>query len=627
MSEPAIGSVVPHHNREEDNDSVDILEGPIDDNMPTPDYYLPDMKNTQLSEARKRAIQWGSNRDEYLVDCPEIEKFYGVSILLVDFRRGMCQLFSGREPELFPLQASEEPFSLTLLEKVLASDAEKRITPAKLPGSKLTTVLHKPLDKSQLQDRFQAFSDLVGMHAENQIKLQHVQLQPVEKMYREISRLETKGRRIETRMDELLAVFMADNTLRDLEGLKTYSLPKINPINKDISTKIQANKYAVESYQEGVALLRSAFEDNREPFKAVSTPLSTADRVTDRQDRPTEVQTQATVTGRDRSSSPTFNLQGNKNPLTIRTMGEQQINSFIVPTMATKPRNRQDNRSTVTFNSKPTVSTSTVNQRLMEIAGMTPATDHLDRPTDTHQNPTNINSNSNQVPNKSKYNYYNKNYNGRTWENSTNRACNTCGERGHLQKDCTKYDLYCTFCHTRTHNTAACKSKPRDASTPLESPSAGNYHPAPSPRQHNTSNHNVDPNKSIIPTHVMQPSPIHSSYNEEFLQAWITRMDKDQAHKREVAGQKRIMDNIEVYDGNDKTKCLPWVNRIHQAATNSAMEFREALVAKAGPTVFEIIVSTPKDIDHLELKKIILQNFSDVATPSEAAQKLRTMRM
>ena len=57
------------------------------------------------------------------------------------------------------------------------------------------------------------------------------------------------------------------------------------------------------------------------------------------------------------------------------------------------------------------------------------------------------------------------------------------------------------------------------------------------------------------------------------------------------------------------------------------MEFRKALLYKAGPTVFGIIASTPKDISDLELKQIILQNFSDIATPSEAAQKLRTMQM
>ena len=49
---------------------------------PIPTLYLPDMKNTTLAEAKKRAIQWGNNTDEYLVECPGLEKYSGDSTLL-----------------------------------------------------------------------------------------------------------------------------------------------------------------------------------------------------------------------------------------------------------------------------------------------------------------------------------------------------------------------------------------------------------------------------------------------------------------------------------------------------------------------------------------------------------------
>ena len=96
---------------------------------------------------------------------------------------------------------------------------------------------------------------------------------------------------------------------------------------------------------------------------------------------------------------------------------------------------------------------------------------------------------------------------------------------------------------------------------------------------------------------------------------------------RKTQDQNRFLDNIDVFDGEDKTKCLPWVNRVHQAAINSSMKFRKALPSKAGPTVFGIVADTPTDIKDLELKQVILANFSDISTPSEAAQKLRTIRM
>ena len=43
--------------------------------------------------------------------------------------------------------------------------------------------------------------------------------------------------------------------------------------------------------------------------------------------------------------------------------------------------------------------------------------------------------------------------------------------------------------------------------------------------------------------------------------------------------------------------------------------------------MFGIVAATPENIDNLEMKKIVLRNFSNIATPMEAAQKLRNMRM
>ena len=643
------GAVVPHHEEnEEEGAQLDISV----EITPTPsDYYLPDMENTRISEARKRAIQWGPTGHNYLIDCPGIGKFYGEATLLVNLQTGICHLFiEGGELEDFPVNASEHPFPLALLGKILASDGERRTSLVNLPGTNLTTIFDKPLNKSQLEDRLQAFSELVGMYAANQVSLQHAQLQPKGKAYREVSRYETRGRRLETRMDELIAVFMADNTLRELAGLKMYPLPKIIPMNKEIISKEQADKYATELYQEGLFMLNTAFDDKGEAYKLPETTTATtaaATTATDCPSHPSTARTQATTTttlnhGQPRSSSPAFTMTSREqqNPLSVRTSGDTHTGSFIVPNIATTVGGRQDTRNTVTFYNRLTSTSNTVNERLMEIANgatVTTATDRDGRNTQQNTisgsqtqgssyNPGHDPRGDSQKTDNS-YKSSNNNYTGRTWENSfTNRTCNVCGERGHLQRYCTKRDLYCTFCRTRTHDTAACKSKPK-TSTPLESPSRGSYHPAPSPKEHNTSITPEDPNRSVVPDHITQPSPVPSAYNEEMLKAWITRLDQNHVETKETQDQNRFLDNIDVFDGEDKTKCLPWVNRVHQAAINSSMKFRKALLAKAGPTIFGIVADTPIDMKDLELKQVILANFSDISTPSEAAQKLRTIRM
>ena len=50
-------------------------------------------------------------------------------------------------------------------------------------------------------------------------------------------------------------------------------------------------------------------------------------------------------------------------------------------------------------------------------------------------------------------------------------------------------------------------------------------------------------------------------------------------------------------------------------------------MARAGATVFGIVAATPETTDDLEMKKVVLRNFSDIATLMEAAKKLRNMKM
>ena len=128
---------------------------------------------------------------------------------------------------------------------------------------------------------------------------------------------------------------------------------------------------------------------------------------------------------------------------------------------------------------------------------------------------------------------YNKNYNQnykQIWENHSDRTCNNCGTKGHIARYCTKTSFWCQWCHTATHDTQACRSK-ASSSTPLESPSAGSYHPTQSPNQHNTSNHQP------VPAHTTQPSPAPSG-SEEWAKLLVTRMEEQEYNNREIGTDK-----------------------------------------------------------------------------------------
>ena len=311
----------------------------------------------------------------------------------------------------------------------------------------------------------------------------------------------------------------------------------------------------------------------------------------------------------------------------VNTGQDGNTNSFITPTLVTNCQNCQGNGNTVAFENTIPETDKQINARLVEIAYQGPSLEttvtscpdrHIpDRCQYTNHAEHQYQSMYNNQ-NRSYNNNYNQNYR-QTWENHSDRICNNCGTKGHIAKYCTKTSFWCQWCHTATHDTQACRSKPR-SSTPMESPSAGSYHPTQSPIQHNTSNHQP------VPAHTIQPSPAPSG-SEEWAKLLVTHMEEQEYNNREIENRKTYLENIKVYKGTDKQKCLPWVNRLQQAAKCSNTSLRAALLARAGATVFGIVAATPENIDDLEMKKVVLRNFSDIATPTEAVQKLTNMRM
>ena len=313
--------------------------------------------------------------------------------------------------------------------------------------------------------------------------------------------------------------------------------------------------------------------------------------------------------------------------LVVNTGQDGNTNSFITPTLGTNCQNCQGNGNTITFENSIPKTDKQINARLKEIANQGPSlettvTSHPDRHILDRRQYINHREHQYQSTNTNHNRSYNNNYNRnyrQTWENHSDRTCNNCGTKGHIAKYCTKTSFWYQWCHTATHNTQAYRSNPR-SSTPMESPSTGSYHPTQSPNQHNTSNHQP------VPAHATQPSPAPSG-SKEWAKLLVTRMDVQEYNNREIENRKTYLENIKVYEGTDKQKCLPWVNRLQQEAKGSNTSLRAALLARAGATVFGIVAATPENIDDLEMKKVVLRNFSNIATPTEAVQKLRKMRM
>ena len=381
-------------------------------------------------------------------------------------------------------------------------------------------------------------------------------------------------------MDKILAILMQDNVYREQAKIKTYPTPTINPINQLITSPVEADKIAEAAEREADNIMAIAFPLGPDPPLAKTdtitmqtaqsvpptAPLaSTASMATDHLDHGRQL----------RPNSPAFMMNATPdnrpgpaiNPILVVNTGQDgNTNSFIKPTLATNHQNCQGNGNTVAFENTITKTDKQINTRLTEIANQgtsleTTATNRPNHHIPDRRQYTNHGEHKYQSTytnqNRSYNNKFNRNYR-QTWDNHTERTCNNCGTKEHIAKHCTKTSFWCQWCHTATQDTQACRSKPR-SSTPMESLRAGSYHPTQSPTQYNTSSHQK------VPVHTTQPSPAPSG-SEEWAKLLVTHMEEQEYNNREIENRKTYLENIEIYEGTDKQKCLPWVNRLQQAA-------------------------------------------------------------
>ena len=427
----------------------------------------------------------------------------------------------------------------------------------------------------ELDSRLDAYAELVDRYARNSVSLEHAHMvnRGSADGYYEVAKYELRGRKISNRMDEILAIIMQDNAYRKQAKIKTYPTPTTNPVNQLITSPVEADKIAKAAQREVDNIMAIAFPSGPEPPLAT---INTATTQTAQSVSPTAPSATAVTTATNRlghgkqprPTSPAFMMNAIPDNwpgptvnllLVVNTGHDGNTNSFITPTLATNCQNCQGSRNTIAFKNSTPKADKQINARLVEIANQGPplettATSHLDRHIPDRCQFTNHREHQYQNTYTNQNRSYSNNYNRNprhTWENHTDRTCNNCGTKGHIAKYCTKTSFWCQWCqwcHTATHDTQARRSKPR-SSTPMESPSAGSYHPTQSPNQNNTSSHQP------VPAHTTQPSPAPSG-GREWAKLLVTCMEEQEYNNREIENRKTYLESIKVYEGTDKQKCL-----------------------------------------------------------------------
>ena len=97
------------------------------------EMYLPDLDNTQLSQALRNGLDWGTE-DEVMIECPKLKQYFRIDTFLIHKTSGQIPLHTKDEDETFPISCSKTKFPIPLLEKALERAEQQRATPKDLPG-------------------------------------------------------------------------------------------------------------------------------------------------------------------------------------------------------------------------------------------------------------------------------------------------------------------------------------------------------------------------------------------------------------------------------------------------------------------------------------------------------------
>ena len=600
----------PGHNDQRNHSESEDENGPPPRNIPV--LYVPDLANTILSEAILDGIRVGNSGRKYIIHTPRLKDVVGIERLKVTLPTGELETCSD-PPMNFVTDCQPTPFNLPLLRGALKDMRKDNPDLQFIPGDDWPTTHTRYLRREELQERLGAYFEISVQYGKCILELDAAQLiLDTDKRHRLEYGLELLIQWITNRLDEILSILARDNMLRKKGKKRVYPLPSVNPRAVTISSTGDARKM-----QEDIQ--KDMIEINNYALK----PIPEGE-----EDRPTICY--------DGSDIPDDNTRGPRN-VTGRT-NQNTTSSTNSNTLARTSTGRAQDRTqhTVNFESREQHRTSAledVQQRLTQMAQETNSANtenvRLVRQNDSSQNNrrwrnmaerhhrTNGQDNHSSSASESGT--------STDWDGHwTGQECSACGMEGHNSRGCRarqNNELWCTRCNRNNHCNNTCRLPPRRSSTPRYTE---DYHPHPSP--HSTDNQTVPPVEPHYGNETT-PAPVPNTTTNQDISVLIrTCLNENKEKARGLQQQKNLLANIPLFDRKDKKACLMWVNHVEHTARQAKMSFREAVNAKAGPTVVTVISRYPNASD-AQLKRIILESFSNVGTRLKATQYLKKLRV
>ena len=213
-----------------------------------------------------------------------------------------------------------------------------------------------------------------------------------------------------------------------------------------------------------------------------------------------------------------------------------------------------------------------------------------------------------------------------------------------MRLECSKERLFCTHCRSPNHYTKACRKHHNSTPSPTNSHIPRGYHPTATPppllgtasatgthpQQTGTTTNSplfqkyFDTHQPRTSTTIHTPfngtSPAPSANMTEALTQIITQVTNNNK-KDDIS--KQMMKNIKISNGTNKAECINWLSQIEAAVRFSNSSFHELICQSMAPSMLHILSELSALTTDQDIKNVILTNYSDIPSTTEATARLR----
>ena len=587
--------------------------------------YVPDLCNTRVGDLIKKRLQLETMEGRILFSSPALSEFFKTSNFELNLKTGRVFTYLD-PPEDIGIKCPKEPFDLESLRDTLQGEhdtgtmQEDRLE--RIPSIKKLVGPADVMPREEAEYKVCEYCHLWTMYADSSVEpkkkseLSQESAVAACKMYVPyISDI--------TRQIEEVKIFAMEKELRSIKNRGYFPVPQLAPGECKIET-IQDKAVLMREIDEIVVEMLNTIKESEENYKREQEQAGIRDEQlrsasqTSRLDinlYPTLANSTPIRNSNTRSDQPGVHF--NTNPVhhfyeTTSDRGDQYEppeNDSILQGATSSPVDQfATNATDVAGCNKPwrqnnatNTSSNTINHRTA-----TRPTGHIRLQNDNPPNPSDPR-------------------NGTT--------CFRCGEQGHMRAECRKR-VFCNHCRSYNHNTKACRKQHNNTPSPTHSQIATGYHPTVTPpplmgttaATQPTETHNnplfnlLDNNQPRTSTLMHTPHNGTSPATPVDLMEGITQiMNRVTNNNKRDDASKKMIKNINIFDGSNKAECITWLSQIEAAAKFTNTPFRELICQSMAPTMLHIFSDLSALASDTDIKEAILTNYSDIPSTTEAA--------